>query len=118
MNNDYGYYPYFIYFVLGFQTVLKSFYKKFQQYQNENFHIYIHYIMLFLLQNPAYFSSQFLPVLFLTNLSNHSFSYYYCNGQGTGFLTRLVAVVEQKAFGGYRLIRWPWANDWHSETGD
>jgi hypothetical protein len=27
-----------------------------------------------------------------------------CNGPGTGFLTRLVAVVEQKASGGYRLL--------------
>jgi hypothetical protein len=105
MNNDYGYHPYFIYFVLGSQTVLKSFYKKIQQYQNQNVHIYTQHIMLFLLQDPVYFSAQFLPILFLTNLSNHSFSYYYCNGPGTGFLTRLVAVVEQKAVGGYRLIR-------------
>jgi hypothetical protein len=27
-----------------------------------------------------------------------------CNGPGTGFLTQLVAVVEQKVFGGYCLI--------------
>jgi hypothetical protein len=27
-----------------------------------------------------------------------------CNGPGTGFLTRLVAMVGKKAFGGYRLL--------------
>jgi hypothetical protein len=33
--------------------------------------------------------------------------YTTCNGPGTGFLTRLVAVVEQKAFGGYLGDRGP-----------